>query len=133
MDGNQYVDLIRQVLAERNVALDNDVVERMAWFAKEAKVPMRVDSMKNFVAAYLRVVLGWSARDANKVASSSRGRRTWEDKILIVLIKCLAKCKDLCSSKISPVARLLLGRGTEFLECILSCMERDCGIKTTWF
>ena len=87
MGGNQYVELIRRVLAENSVVLSDDEIERMAKLADKVRVPMREDIMRNFVAAYLRVVLGWSAKNADRVASSSKGRRTWEDKIRTTLSK----------------------------------------------
>ena len=140
MSGNQYVELIRRVLAENSIALGDDEIERMARLANKVRVPMREDIMRNFVAAYLRVVLGWSAKNADKVASSSRGRRTWENKIRIELSWCLGKCEEFCLSEVKPAVRLILAlrgegefRGTELIECILDCMERECGTSISYF
>lgn len=123
-------------MAENSIVLGDDVVEKMARLAKEVRAPMRENVMRNFVAAYLRVVLGWRAKNADKVASSSRGRRTWEDKIRIILSECFGKCKGFCISEVKPAMRLILAllgegefRGTELVECVLGCMERECGIN----
>jgi len=41
--------------------------------------------VRNLFAAYLRVVRGWSAKRADMVASSSKGRREWEKKLREVI------------------------------------------------
>ena len=80
-----YVELIRQALAEVGIAMSEDEVEQVAELARQVRVPRRQDTVKNFIAAYLRVVRGWKAKDADRVASSPKGRRTWEEKLRTTL------------------------------------------------
>jgi len=53
--------------------------------AKKLRVPRREDIAKNFVSAYLRLKLNLPASVVDKFASSSRGRRLWEEKIKPIL------------------------------------------------
>ena len=131
MGGNQYVELIRRVLTDNGIALGDDEIERIVRLANKVRVPMREDIMRNFVAAYLRVVLGWSARDADRVASSSRGRRTWEDKIRTTLrivkrMRCgweeVFGCEEHC---------IMEGYNEDedeegFNKCMEECLEEVC-------
>jgi len=59
----------------------NEVID----IAKRLRVPKREDIAKNFVVAYLRIKLNLPAKIVDRYASSSKGRRLWEEKIRPIL------------------------------------------------
>ena len=73
---------IEAVLTEYDIIkLNEQEIGRVAELAARLKVAKRQDVLKNFVAAYLRVFHSLPAKDADQIASSSKGRREWEKKI----------------------------------------------------
>jgi len=58
-----------------------ELLKDAIFIAKKLRIPRREDIIKNFVAAYLKIRLNLSAEIADRYASSSRGRRHWEEKI----------------------------------------------------
>jgi len=48
---------------------------------KALRVPAREDCVRNFLAAWLRVLLDCRAKEVDEIASSSKGRLLWEKKI----------------------------------------------------
>lgn len=73
--------IIKTMLIEHNTKLDEDEMERITELATRLKVAKRCDVLKNFIAAYLVVFHNLPAKEADQIASSSKGRREWEKKI----------------------------------------------------
>ena len=82
---NELECVIKAVLVENGLKLDEDEIGRIAELAVRLKVAKRHDVLKNFVAAYLRVFRDLPAKEADRLASSAKGRREWEKKIVRVL------------------------------------------------
>ena len=73
---------LRRVLEVNNLSLNEDELGKIIELITKLKVPKRHDVLKNFLSAYLRVYHGLSAREADRISSSSKGRRKWEKKII---------------------------------------------------
>ena len=77
---------IEAVLTEYDIIkLNEQEIGRVAELAARLKVAKRQDVLKNFVAAYLVVFRNLPAKKADQLASSAKGRREWEKKIVRVL------------------------------------------------
>jgi len=75
--------MVLDVLEEHNVKLERHDIEVIVRLLEGTRIPPASlkEAVRNAVAAYLRYVKGWSAREADKVAASSKGRRHWERKL----------------------------------------------------
>mgnify|MGYP001770705147 CR=1 FL=1 len=72
---------IRRVIETNNLMLSEDELDKVTELAMKLKVSKRQDVLRNFIAAYMRVFYGLTAKEADQIASSSKGRREWEEKI----------------------------------------------------
>ena len=70
-------------------AVEEEIMLRLIY---ELRVPKTKGALRNFIAAYLRAFHDWTEDTANKIASTPRGRRTWERNIMMFLkYRCLRK------------------------------------------
>jgi len=76
-----YLDTDLRNITYNYYEMLNEAIE----IGRRLKVPRRMDVVKNFISAYLRVKLGLPASKVDLVASSSKGRRLWEQKIRPVM------------------------------------------------
>gem|GEM_PF-5329481 len=74
-------DLLYEIMDRYWIELSEDDVEAIKEFMRVLRVPATEESVRNFLAAYLRLACGWSAEEADRIASSPRGRRLWEKKL----------------------------------------------------
>ena len=91
----KFHQLLSEVFSELGLpvevipAVEEEIMLRLIY---ELRVPKTNEALRNFIAAYLRVFHDWSAESADKIASSSRGRVTWERNIMMFLkYRCLRK------------------------------------------
>ena len=83
--------LVDRVVAEKRLwmlyyPVANPHIDRIVELAIKLRVPTRKDCIQNFIAAYLVLRGFMSARAADdRVASSSAGRRHWQEKLADLL------------------------------------------------
>jgi len=130
-----FEDMVRSVLIQSlahlsaHLSLRNVVYEELLDEAIEVgrrlKVPRRMDIIKNFVSAYLRVKLGVPAFVVDLVASSSKGRRLWEEKIRSVMQEVEKERKE--REELLNVVRI------RYLEALREAWKRYWGKFPPWY
>jgi len=73
--------ILFELIGRYGIDLSEDDILSIKEFMRVLKVPCKEDAIRNFLAAYLRLACGWKASDADRIASSSKGRRLWEKKL----------------------------------------------------
>ena len=78
-------ELLLKILRDSGVSMGSCEFKFLLELSYRLKVPSREDCLRNFLSAYLRLVHGILASKADKIASSSKGRRHWEKKLRKVI------------------------------------------------
>jgi len=74
-------ELLLKILRDNGISMGSDEFNILLELSYRLKVPSREDCLRNFLSAYLRLVHGILASKADKIASSSKGRRHWGKKL----------------------------------------------------
>jgi len=121
---NQSLAHLSAHLSLRNVVYE-ELLDEVIEVGRRLKVPGRMDIIKNFIATYLRVKLGVPAFVVDLVASSSKGRRLWEEKIRSVMQEVEKERKE--REELLNVVR------TRYLEALREAWKRYWGKFPPWY
>lgn len=72
---------IRNILESNSLALGDEEIDKIVGLAMRLRVAKRQDVLRNFLGAYMRLYYNLSAKEADSISSSPKGRRKWEEKI----------------------------------------------------